>query len=52
MLDWINTLMNFFADCLSFLLRMPVYGAVSAGTVLIAIAVIGIIIDFVIRRVR
>lgn len=52
MLGWMNALMDFFADCLSFLLRVPVYGSVSAGTVLIAIAVIGIIIDFVIRRVR
>lgn len=52
MLDWINALMDFFADCLSFLLRMPLYGSVSAGTVLIAIGVIGIIINFVIRRVK
>ena len=52
MLSWINALMDLFADCLSFLIRMPVYGSVSAGTVLIAIAVISIIIDFVIRRVR
>lgn len=52
MLDWINALMDLFADCLGFFIRMPVYGSVSVGTVLIAIAVIGTILDFTIRRVK
>lgn len=52
MLDWINALLDLYGDTILFFLNLPLYGQVSIGNVLIAIVVIGTLIDFLIRRVR
>lgn len=52
MLDWINALLDLFADFCVWLLDAPLYGDVRVGYVLIAMAITGILINFLIRRAR
>lgn len=52
MLDWINALLDLFKDACIFFLQAPLYGSITVGYVLIAIAVMGSLVDFLIRRFR
>lgn len=52
MLEWINAILDLFAGFCLFLLNAPFYGDVTVGYLLIAIAVISIIINFILVRVK
>lgn len=52
MLNWINALLDLFEKYCLFLLKAPLYGSIKVGYVLIAIAITGILINFLIRRAR
>lgn len=52
MLEWINALLDLFGDFCLFFLNAPFYGSITVGYVLIAIAVIGVILNFVFVRVK
>lgn len=52
MVEWINALLELFADFCLFLLQAPFYGQVTVGYVIIAMAIIGVIFNFLIRRFR
>lgn len=52
MLDWINALLDIFSDFCLWLLRAPFYGAITVGYVLIAIALMGVLFNFLVRRFK
>lgn len=52
MLEWFNAVLDLFAKFCNFLLNAPFYGPITVGYVVIAIAVMGTLIDFFIRRVK
>lgn len=52
MLEWFNATLDLFAKFCNFLLNAPFYGSVTVGGILIAIAIMGTLIDFFIRRVK
>lgn len=52
MLDWINALLTLFGEFVSWLLAAPFYGVITIGYVLIAIAVMGVLFIYLIRRFR
>lgn len=52
MLDWINALQSLYGDIINFFWNAPLYGSVTVGPVIIAIAFIGIIIKSIIVRVK
>lgn len=52
MLEWMNSLLDLFSAFCLWLLRAPFYGQITFGYVLIAVAVTGILINFLIRRTR
>lgn len=50
MLDYINALLELFGDFCLFFLDAPFYGGVKVGYVIIAMAIMGIMLNFFIRR--
>lgn len=52
MVDWINALLDLFAAFCTWLLQAPFYGSITIGYVLIAMAVMGIILNFLVRRFK
>lgn len=52
MLDWINALLDLFGSMCMWLLQAPFYGQVKIGYVLIAMALMGVLFNFFIRRFR
>ena len=50
MLDYINALLDLFGDFCLFFLDAPFYGSVKVGYFIIAIAIMGIMFNFFIRR--
>lgn len=52
MLDYINALLQLFGEFCSFFLTAPFYGGIKVGYVLIAMAIMGVMLNFFIRRFR
>jgi hypothetical protein len=52
MLEWINALLNLFGSFCTWFLTAPFYGSIKIGYVLIAGAIMGVMINFLIRRFR
>lgn len=52
MLDYINALLQLFGEFCMFLLDAPFYGGIKIGYVLIAMAIMGVMLNFFIRRFR
>lgn len=52
MLEWINALLDLFGRFCSWFLSAPFYGGIKLGYVLIAAAIMGVMINFLIRRFR
>lgn len=52
MLEWINALLNLFGEFCAWFLKAPFYGRIKIGYVLIAAAIMGVMINFLIRRFR
>lgn len=52
MLEWINALLNLFGSFCLWLLQAPFYGQITIGYVLIAISLMGVIFNFLIRRFK
>ncbi|WP_300845039.1 hypothetical protein [uncultured Acetatifactor sp.] len=52
MLEWINALLDLFGSFCLWLLQAPFYGSVTVGYVLVAMALMGILFNFLIRRFR
>lgn len=52
MLEWINALLDLFGSFCLWLLQAPFYGSVTVGYVLAAMALMGILFNFLIRRFR
>lgn len=50
MLDYINALLELFGDFCLFFLNAPFYGSVKVGYVIIAMAIMGIMFNFFVRR--
>lgn len=50
MLEYINALLSLFGDFCKFFLTAPFYGGITVGYVIIAAAIMGIMINFFIRR--
>lgn len=50
MLDYINALLTLFGDFCRFFLDAPFYGSIKVGYVLIAMAIMGVMLNFFIRR--
>lgn len=52
MLGWINALLGLFGDFCLWFLSADFYGGIKIGYVLIAIAVMGVLLNYFIRRFR
>lgn len=52
MLDFINALLQLFGEFCTFLLAAPFYGGLTVGYVLIAMAIMGVLLNFFIRRFK
>lgn len=52
MLDWINALLDLFGEFILWFLDAPFYGYLKVGYVLIAIAIMGTLFVYLIRRFR